>query len=117
MAGGDTPAAVQALRWMRIAALGAPFVLVTAAAQGWMRALQDTRTPLVVIGLANLASIALSAALVFGAGMGIRGSAIANVTAQAASGLVFLVHPLAPRGARCGRRASGSGCSSPPPAT
>jgi putative MATE family efflux protein len=91
MAGGATPAAAQAVQWMRIASLGAPFVLVTAAAQGWMRALQNTRTPLVVIGLANLASIALSAALVFGLGMGIRGSAIANVTAQAASGLVFLV--------------------------
>jgi putative MATE family efflux protein len=91
MAGGDTAASVQAVRWMRIAALGAPFVLVTAAAQGWMRALQDTRTPLVVIGVANIASIALSAALVFGAGLGIRGSAIANVVAQAASGLVFLV--------------------------
>jgi putative MATE family efflux protein len=91
MAGGDTAASVQAVRWMRIAALGAPFVLVTAAAQGWMRALQDTRTPLVVIGVANIASIALSAGLVFGAGLGIRGSAIANVVAQAASGLVFLV--------------------------
>jgi MATE family, multidrug efflux pump len=90
MAGGSTPAAAQALRWMRIASLGAPFVLVTAAAQGWMRALQDTRTPLVVIGLANVASIALSAVLVFGLGLGIRGSAIANVTAQAASGLLFL---------------------------
>jgi MATE family, multidrug efflux pump len=90
MAGGATPAAAQAVRWIRIASLGAPFVLVTAAAQGWMRALQDTRTPLVVIGLANVASIALSAALVFGAGLGIEGSAIANVTAQAASGLLFL---------------------------
>ena len=90
MAGGSTPAAAQAVRWMRIASLGAPFVLVTAAAQGWMRALQDTRTPLVVIGLANVASIALSAVLVFGLGLGIRGSAIANVTAQAASGLLFL---------------------------
>jgi putative MATE family efflux protein len=98
MAGGDTAASVQAVRWMRIAALGAPFVLVTAAAQGWMRALQDTRTPLVVIGLANVASIALSAGLVFGAGLGIRGSAVANVAAQAASGLVFLVL-LARRGA------------------
>jgi putative MATE family efflux protein len=90
MAGGSTPAAVQAVRWMRIASAGAPFVLVTAAAQGWMRALQDTRTPLVVIGLANVASIALSAVLVFGVDLGIEGSAIANVTAQAASGLVFL---------------------------
>ncbi len=98
MAGGETAASVQAVRWIRIAALGAPFVLVVAAAQGWMRALQDTRTPLVVIGLANIASIALSAALVFGAGLGIRGSAIANVVAQAVSGLIFLVL-LARRGA------------------
>jgi len=90
MAGGSTPAAAQAVEWMRIASLGAPFVLVTAAAQGWMRALQDTRTPLVVIGAANIFSIGLSALLVFGAGAGIRGSAIANVTAQAASGLLFL---------------------------
>jgi putative MATE family efflux protein len=98
MAGGSTPAAAQAVRWMRIASLGAPFVLVTAAAQGWMRALQDTRTPLVVIGVANVASIALSAVLVFGLGLGIRGSAIANVAAQAACGLLFLAI-LARRGA------------------
>jgi putative MATE family efflux protein len=90
MAGGSTPAAAQAVRWMRIASLGAPFVLVTAAAQGWMRAFQNTRTPLVVIGLANLASIALSALLVFGVGLGIRGSAIANVAAQGACGVLFL---------------------------
>jgi putative MATE family efflux protein len=90
MAGGSTPAAAQALRWMRIASLGAPFVLVTAAAQGWMRAFQNTRTPLIVIGLANLVSIALSALLVFGAGLGITGSAVANVVAQAACGVFFL---------------------------
>jgi putative MATE family efflux protein len=90
MAGGSTPAAAQALRWMRIASLGAPFVLVTAAAQGWMRGFQNTRTPLVVIGLANLVSIALSALLVFGAGLGITGSAIANVVAQGACGVLFL---------------------------
>lgn len=91
MAGGSTPAAAQALQWMRIASLGAPFVLVTAAAQGWMRAFQNTRTPLVVIGLANLVSIALSALLVFGLGLGIRGSAVANVAAQGACGVLFLV--------------------------
>jgi putative MATE family efflux protein len=90
MAGGSTPAAAQAVQWMRIASLGAPFVLVTAAAQGWMRAFQNTRTPLVVIGLANLVSIALSALLVFGLGLGIRGSAVANVAAQAACGVLFL---------------------------
>ena len=91
MAGGSTPAAAQALGWIRIAALGSPFVLITAAAQGWLRGFQDTRTPLYVIGAANLASVGLSAALVFGAGWGIRGSAVANVVAQAAAGSLFLV--------------------------
>ena len=91
MAGGSTPAAAQGLEWIRIAALGSPFVLVTAAAQGWMRGFQNTRTPLYVIGVANIASVFLSAVLVFGLDMGIRGSAIANVVAQVASGSVFLV--------------------------
>src|SRR6185312_6330809 len=91
MAGGSTPAAAQGLEWIRIAALGSPFVLVTAAAQGWMRGFQDTRTPLYVIGVANIASVFLSAVLVFGLDMGIRGSAIANVVAQVASGSVFLM--------------------------
>jgi putative MATE family efflux protein len=110
MAGGATPAAAQGLEWIRIAALGAPFVLITAAAQGWMRGFQNTRTPLYVIGVANLGSICLSAALVFGLDMGIRGSAIANVVAQTASGAVFLVllvrrgAPLAPSWSRIRRQ-------------
>ena len=110
MAGGATPAAAQGLEWIRIAALGAPFVLITAAAQGWMRGFQNTRTPLYVIGVANLGSICLSAALVFGLDMGIRGSAVANVVAQTASGLVFLVllvrrgAPLAPSWPRIRRQ-------------
>src|SRR5689334_22176346 len=93
LAGGRTAAYAQALEWMRIAALGAPFVLVTAAAQGWMRGFADTRTPLIAIGVANVFSIALSALLVYGAGLGIRGSAIANVTAQAlaAAGLAAVL--------------------------
>ena len=90
LGGGDTAAAGQAIEWIRIAALGAPLVLVVAAAQGWMRAFQDTVTPLVVIAVANVLSIGLSALLIVGLGMGIEGSAIANVVAQAASGLVFL---------------------------
>src|SRR6476469_3116014 len=68
MAGGSTPAAAQGLEWIRIAALGAPFVLITAAAQGWMRGFQDTRTPLYVLAVANLFSIMLSFLLIRGFG-------------------------------------------------
>lgn len=90
VAGGATPAAAEGLTWLRIAALGSPFVLVTAAAQGWLRGFQDTRTPLYVLAAANLGSISLSLLLIRGLGFGIEGSAIANVAAQAASGLLFL---------------------------
>ena len=91
VAGGATPAAAQGLTWIRIAALGAPFVLITAAGQGWMRGFQDTRTPLYVLLVANVASIVLSFTLIRGLGFGIEGSAIANVVAQTGSGIVFLV--------------------------
>ena len=102
LAGGATPAYEQGLIWLRIAALGAPFVLVTAAGQGWMRGFQDTRTPFAVLGIANLSSICLSLVLVQGVGLGIEGSAIANVVAQVASGATFVIllirrgAPLAP---------------------
>jgi putative MATE family efflux protein len=91
LAGGATPAQHDALLWLRIASLGAPFVLITAAGQGWLRGFQDTRTPLYVLVVANLFSIALSFTLIRGFGFGIEGSAIANVVAQTGSGLVFLV--------------------------
>lgn len=97
LGGGATPAAAQGVRWIRIAALGAPFVSATAAGQGWLRAFQDTRTPLIVIGAANALSICLSALLVLGLGFGVAGSAIANVVAQVLSGGV-LVALLARRG-------------------
>src|SRR5690349_11006446 len=90
VAGGDTAAAEQGISWIRIAALGSPFVLITAAAQGWMRGFQDTRTPLYVLAVANLFSIMLSFLLIRGFGFGIEGSAIANVVAQTGCGLVFL---------------------------
>ena len=74
-----------ALTWFRIAAVGAPCMLVIAAAQGWLRAFQDTRTGLVVLVASNLASVALSLTLIRGFGLGIEGSAIANVASQVAA--------------------------------
>jgi putative MATE family efflux protein len=90
LAGGATPAQHDALLWLRIASLGAPFVLITAAGQGWLRGFQDTRTPFIVLGISNLLSVCLSLLLVQGAGMGIEGSAVANVVAQVAAGGTFI---------------------------
>jgi putative MATE family efflux protein len=89
--GGDAAVHAQAVQWIRIAALGVPFVCVTLAGQGWLRGLQDTMTPLVVVLAGNAVSAALSAGLVYGAHMGIRGSAVANALAQSGSAVVFLL--------------------------
>ena len=89
MAGGRTAAYEQALSWFRIAALGAPLMLVMAAGQGWLRAFQDTRTGFYVLLSSNVASVLVSLLLVGGLGVGIEGSAIANLLAQAAAAGVF----------------------------
>ena len=89
--GADPAVQEQALSWLRVAALGAPFVCMTLAGQGWLRGLHDTRTPLLVVGAGNAFSAGLSAVLVYGAHTGIRGSAIANALAQSAGAVVFVV--------------------------
>ncbi|WP_155372154.1 MATE family efflux transporter [Catellatospora vulcania] len=82
--------AAYAEQWLRVAALGAPFILLAMAGNGWMRGVQDTRRPLRYVLGANLASAALCPLLVYGLGWGMVGSAWANVVAQAASGALFL---------------------------
>ena len=63
------------------------------AATGVLRGLQDTRTPLVAAVAANVLNIVLDLALVYGAGLGIAGSAIGSVIAQvlAAGMLTYVV--------------------------
>ena len=59
------------------------------AATGVLRGLQDTRTPLYVAVGGNLLNVVLNVALVYGAGLGIAGSAWGSVLAQVASALVL----------------------------
>ncbi|MDT7783534.1 MAG: hypothetical protein QOF58_1953 [Pseudonocardiales bacterium] len=84
--GGVADAAVE---WVRIALFGAPFILVTMAGNGWMRGVQDTRRPLKYILIGNGISAVLCPALVYGAGWGLEGSAIANVVAQVLAASLF----------------------------
>lgn len=79
-----------AATWLRIAALGVPGLLLAAAGNGWLRGVQDTRRPLRYVLGANLASALLCPVLVYPLGLGLPGSAIANVLAQTASGLLFV---------------------------
>ncbi|MEV8506601.1 MATE family efflux transporter [Actinoplanes sp. NPDC051475] len=86
----DPEAAGAAARWLRIAVLGAPGLLLAAAGNGWMRGVQDTRRPLYFVLGANVLSAALCPLLVYPLGWGLTGSAVANVVAQSVSGGLFL---------------------------
>jgi len=91
LAGHDPGVAHGARTWLRIAALGAPGLLLATAGNGWMRGVQDTRRPLRYVLGANLLSAALCPVLVYPVGLGLTGSAIANVTAQTTVGGLFLI--------------------------
>jgi putative MATE family efflux protein len=84
-----------ATSWLRVALWGAPMVLVTLAGNGWMRGVQDTARPLRYVLAGNGLSAVLCPLLVHGAGgwggLGLAGSALANVTGQTVAATLFLV--------------------------
>jgi putative MATE family efflux protein len=89
---GDDPSVeAAAAEWLRVAVLGAPFLLVAGAGQGWMRAVQDTKRPMWFVTASFLLSAILAPVLVYPVGLGLVGSAWANVVAQAVSGVLFLL--------------------------
>jgi putative MATE family efflux protein len=96
--GASHTAAPYATTYLRISALGIPAMLVVLAATGVLRGLQDTRTPLAVAVAGFVANAALNAGLVYGAGLGIAGSAWGTVIAQCGMAAVYLT--VVVRGAR-----------------
>ncbi|ALU94941.1 MULTISPECIES: MATE family efflux transporter [Streptomyces] len=96
--GASDTAAPYAITYLRISILGIPAMLVVLAATGVLRGLQDTRTPLYVAIGGFTANAVLNATLVYGAGLGIAGSAWGTVIAQAGMAAVYLVVVI--RGAR-----------------
>ncbi|MFD7582469.1 MATE family efflux transporter [Kitasatospora sp. NPDC059803] len=96
--GASETAAPYAVTYLRISALGIPAMLMVMAATGVLRGLQDTRTPLLVAIAGFAANIGLNAGLVYGAGLGVAGSAWGTVLAQTGMAAVYLV--VVVRGAR-----------------
>jgi putative MATE family efflux protein len=87
---GDGQITGAAVSWLRIALFGAPLILITMAGNGWMRGVQDTVRPLRYVLAGNGISAVLCPTLVYAAGWGLEGSAIANVVAQVISAGMFL---------------------------
>nr|WP_189862747.1 MATE family efflux transporter [Streptomyces poonensis] len=88
--GASETAAPYATTYLRISALGIPAMLVVLASTGVLRGLQDTKTPLYVAGAGFVANAALNALLVYGADLGIAGSAWGTVIAQYGMVTVYL---------------------------
>ena len=89
--GADGDVLEFAVEYLRIAAVGVPFVLITLAAQGVQRGGSDYRTPLVILVVANVANLVIELVLVFGFDLGIAGAAWSTAIAQAGAGVAFLV--------------------------
>ncbi|MFF1680674.1 MATE family efflux transporter [Streptomyces sp. NPDC058256] len=96
--GASDTAAPYAITYLRISALGIPAMLVVLAATGVLRGLQDTKTPLYVAVAGFVANGALNVGLVYGAGLGIAGSAWGTVIAQCGMAAAYLYVVI--RGAR-----------------
>ncbi|MFJ4538433.1 MATE family efflux transporter [Streptomyces tibetensis] len=96
--GASDAATPHAITYLRISVLGIPAMLIVLAATGVLRGLQDTRTPLYVAIAGFVTNGALNAGLVYGADLGIAGSAWGTVIAQCGMAAVYLVVVL--RGAR-----------------
>lgn len=77
--------------YLSISFWGIPGMLLVIAANGLLRGLQDTRTPLVVAVCGFAANAGLNAVFIYGFGWGIAGSAVGTVIAQWAMAVVYIV--------------------------
>jgi putative MATE family efflux protein len=80
-----------AITYLRISSLGAPAMLVMLAGTGYLRGLQNTRTPLLIAVASNVLNLALEVLFVYGLDGGISGSAWGTVVAQLAGAVAYVI--------------------------
>jgi MATE family, multidrug efflux pump len=85
--GGTLDAAVL---YLRISAVGIPFVLIALVGQGVFRGLADLRTPLAIVFVANGANLIIEIIAVYGLDLGIAGSAWSTVIVQSVAAVAYL---------------------------
>ncbi len=95
--GADASIASDTVAYLRIRALALPAVLLITVGHGIYRGHQDTRTPFVVTAGFNFLNLVLDPLLIFSAGLGINGAAIASVVAQWSGVAWFAVLAAQPR--------------------
>ncbi|WP_052665422.1 MATE family efflux transporter [Nitriliruptor alkaliphilus] len=80
-----------AVLYLRIRAVGVPFLLLGFVGHGAFRGVSDTRTPLLVALVANVVNAGLTFLLAFPLGLGLAGAAITTVVAEVIAVLAFVV--------------------------
>lgn len=81
--------ATDAVEYLRIAALGMPALFVALAGNGHLTGLANTRRPLLIALVSNIANLLLELLLVYGVHLGIAGSAWGTVIAQFVAAMFF----------------------------
>lgn len=89
--GGQGDVLRAAVTYLRISAVGTPFVLLSLVGNGYLRGVADTRTPLRVVAAANAGNLVLEVVLVYGLHLGVAGSAWGTVAAQVFAAAWFAV--------------------------
>lgn len=89
--GGHGAIQRNATTYLRISAIGMPFLLLTLAGTGHAQGHEDTRSPLLIVLIANIVNVVLEVTLVYGAHLGVAGSAWGTVVAQVIGAAMFVV--------------------------
>lgn len=103
--GANGEVRTNALVYLRISLLGVPLQLLVFAGTGYLRGLQDTRTPLVVAISTATLNLVIELVLIRGFDQGIGASALSTVVAELIAATVYvrlIVRAAQARGARIG---------------
>jgi putative MATE family efflux protein len=90
LAGGAGPVAEAAEHWLRVASPGLPLLLLGLAGNGWLRGVQELHRPVRFVLAGSVVSLVLCPLLVHVAGLGLVGSAVANLAGQSVSAALFV---------------------------
>lgn len=88
--GADGEVRRHALTYLRISMAGVPALTIVLAGTGYLRGLQDTRTPLAVALATALGNVVLELWFVLGLDWGVAGSAWSTVLVQVAGAAVYV---------------------------
>lgn len=89
--GGTGEVGDLAVPYLRLRVLSASFVLVAQVGHGWLRGAQKARSAMHIAVVGAGANVILDYLLIYPAGLGVRGAALATVVAQAGTAIAFIL--------------------------